>query len=95
MSPAVSSSNDSTHKHFEQIRKLSFRDYPLAELKTLSLISKFRQQAEDFPRVFEANKHVVFAVLKIQATAPLGGGINARVWEAMKVCWVSYSRLSH
>ena len=94
---AVLSSNESAYKHaeviLELVRKLGFRDDALAEVKTLAMVAETALQAEDFPRAFEANERMIAAVVKMRATAPLNGGVDARVQEATEVCWVACYQL--
>ncbi|EJD04059.1 Sec39-domain-containing protein [Fomitiporia mediterranea MF3/22] len=92
----VLSSNESAYKHvevlLELVRKLGFRDDPLAEVKTLAMVADTALQAEDFTRAFEASERMINAVLRLRQNAPLGAD-SEQVREAVEVCWVACYQL--
>lgn len=88
----VLSSNADAYKHTEVILdlvyKLGFRAHPVAEIKTLSMISDAALLAEDFTRAYEVSERMVADTLRLR-TEPNG----ADVQEASQVCWMTCYQL--
>ena len=74
------------------MRKLGFRDDPLAEVKTLAMIADTALQAEDYERAFAVSERMISVVIKIRQTAPLGSD-TPQAREAIEVCWVACFQL--
>ncbi|KAI6047772.1 secretory pathway protein Sec39-domain-containing protein [Pisolithus marmoratus] len=72
--------------------KLGYKGDPVAEVKTLAMLSDTALQADDFTRAYETSQRMIETVLQLRAEIPAGPD-DPSVREACEVCWVACYQL--
>ncbi|PSR75907.1 hypothetical protein PHLCEN_2v8821 [Hermanssonia centrifuga] len=91
----VLASNSDAYKHTQVIvelaHKLGFKSDPVAEVKTLAMLTDTALHAEDFDRAYETSEKMIKAVLELRETRPED---DTEMQQAAEVCWVSSYQLA-
>ncbi len=91
----VLASNSDAYKHTQVIvelaHKLGFKSDPVAEVKTLAMLTDTALHAEDFDRAYETSEKMIKAVLELREARPED---DTEMQQAAEVCWVSSYQLA-